>query len=91
MAKVRTTIRTDQDTKQQAQRIFSGLGLDMSTAVNIFFHQVIRSNGLPFDVTMDTPNAETLAALQEVQQMKKDPHIGKTYTNVDDMMKDLLA
>ena len=91
MGKISTTIRTDQDVKQQAQRIFSGLGMDMSTAVNIFFHQVVRINGLPFEVTMDAPNAETLAALQEVQQMKKDPHIGKTYTNVDDMMKELLA
>ena len=91
MGKISTTIRTDQDVKQQAQRIFSGLGMDMSTAVNIFFHQVVRINGLPFEVTMDAPKAETLAALQEVQQMKKDPHIGKTYTNVDDMMKELLA
>lgn len=91
MAKVSTTIRTDQDVKQQAQRIFSNLGMDMSTAVNVFFYQVIRSNGLPFDVTMDTPNADTLAAIQEVQQMKKNPHIGKTYTDVDDMMKELLA
>lgn len=91
MAKVSTTIRTDQDAKKQVQQIFSSLGMDMSTAVNIFFHQVIRNNGLPFEVVMDTPNDETLEAIKEVQRMKADPALGKTYTDVDAMMKELLA
>ncbi len=91
MGKISTTIRTDQDVKQQVQHIFSNLGMDMSTAVNIFFHQVIRTNGLPFAVTMDVPNEETLAAIQEVQEMKKNPKLGKAYTNVDDMIKELLS
>ncbi len=91
MGKISTTIRTDQDVKQQAQRIFSNLGMDMSTAVNIFFHQVIRANGLPFSVTMDVPNEETIAAIREVQEMKKNPKLGKAYTDVDDMMRELLT
>lgn len=36
------------------------------------------------------PNAETIAAIEEVQKMKSDPTIGKTYNNVDEMMRDLL-
>lgn len=36
------------------------------------------------------PNAETIAAIEEVQKMKSDPKIGKTYNNVDEMMRDLL-
>ena len=91
MAKVSTTIRAAHDAKKQVQQIFSNLGMDMSTAVNIFFHQVIRSNGLPFEVVMDTPNAETVEAIRELQKMKADPSIGKTYTDVDAMMKALLA
>ena len=82
-------IRMDKDVKEQAQRIFSQLGMDMTTAVNVFLRQVIRSNGLPFELRLDTPNGETLAAIREVQEMKKDPSIGKSYTDVDEMMKEL--
>lgn len=39
----------------------------------------------------DTPNADTLEALEEVRQMKQNPQLGKTYTNVDAMMKGLLG
>ena len=82
-------IRMDKDVKEQAQRIFSQLGMDMTTAVNVFLRQVIRHNGLPFELRLDTPNEETLAAIREVQEMKKDPSIGKSYTDVDEMMKEL--
>lgn len=91
MPKVSTTIRTDLAAKQQVQQIFSNLGMDMSTAVNIFFHQVIRSNGLPFQVVTDVPNSETLEAMKEIQCMKENPSMGKSYTDVDSMMKDLLS
>ena len=37
-----------------------------------------------------TPNAETIDALEEVRRMKADPTIGKTYDNVDEMMRDIL-
>ncbi len=41
-------------------------------------------------IAYETPNAETIAAIEEVQRMKANPSIGKTYTNVDEMMKELL-
>ncbi len=91
MSKVSTTIRTDSDIKSQAQQIFTSMGMDMSTAINIFFHQVIRKNGLPFEVVATTPNLETREAIAEVQRMKADPSLGKGYTDVDDMMKELLG
>ena len=40
---------------------------------------------------LDTPNKDTLEAMEEVRQMKHDPSIGKTYANVDEMMEDLLS
>ena len=84
-------IRMDKDVKEQAQRVFAQLGMDMTTAVNVFLRQVIRSNGFPFELRLDTPNEETLAALREVQEMKKNPSIGRSYTDVDNMMKELLT
>ncbi len=90
MAKVSTTIRTDLDAKKKVQQIFSSLGMDMSTAVNIFFHQVIRSNGLPFDVVMDTPNAETIKAMQEVDDMIRNG-TGKAFGSVEELFEELNA
>ena len=85
------TIRMNKEVKQEAQKIFASLGMDMSTAVNVFLRQAILFRGFPFDVRLDAPNEETLAALDEVKAMKKDPSIGKTYTDVDEMMKELLS
>lgn len=41
-------------------------------------------------IDYEIPNAETIAAIEEVQKMKSDPTIGKTYSNVEEMMRDLL-
>lgn len=91
MAKISTTLSLDADVKPQAQALFADLGLDLSTAVNMFLRQSVYVHGLPFAPRRDIPNAETREAIQEVQRMKADPMLGKTYTDVDAMMEDLLA
>lgn len=50
----------------------------------------IREQEIPFEITRETPNSETLTAFKEVEEMKKNPSLGKSYTNVDEMMEDLL-
>ena len=90
MATTSMNIRMDSSIKRDAQQIFAELGMYMTTAVNIFLRQAIRERGLPFEVKLDTPNADTLDALEEVRQMKQNPEFGKTYTDVDVMMKELL-
>lgn len=47
-------IRTDSEVKAKAQDIFSSLGLDMTTAINLFLRQTIRQNDLPFTLTTKT-------------------------------------
>lgn len=47
--------------------------------------------GFPFDVKLDIPNEKTLAAIKEVKEMKENPPLGKAYSNVDEMMKELLS
>ena len=47
MAKVSTNISIDADIKAKAQELFSDLGIDLSTAVNIFLRQSIRENAIP--------------------------------------------
>ena len=83
-------IRMDSDVKNQAQKLFKEFGMDMTTAINVFLRQAIRERSIPFKIQLDIPNAETVAAIQEVQKMKKNAAMNKTYDNVEDMMKDIL-
>ena len=53
--------------------------------------QAVREQRIPFDISMNIPNEETRKAIEEVQQMKKNPSFGKSYTDVDEMMKELLT
>ena len=48
MAATNLNIRTDKDIKDVAEKIFNELGMNMTTAINIFLRQAIRSNGIPF-------------------------------------------
>ena len=90
MAKTTANISIDPEIKQKAQELFADFGLYLSTAINIFLRQAIRENAIPFAITRDVPNAETMAAIEEVKRMKADPSLGKAYTDVDEMMKELL-
>ena len=42
------SIRIDSDVKAKAQALFSALGIDMTTAINIFLRQAIQHQGIPF-------------------------------------------
>lgn len=90
MATTNITMRIDEELKAQAEKLFSELGLNMSSAFTIFAKQAVREQGIPFEISMRTPNAETMAAIEEVRQMKQNPSLGKAYTDVDEMMKELL-
>lgn len=91
MSNINVTIRMDEELKKAADELFNDLGFNLSTAFNIFVKQAIREQAIPFAVTRSYPNAETLAAIEEVRKMKADPTIGKSYHTVDEMMEDLLA
>ena len=83
-------VRVKPEVKEQAEQIFDNFGMTVSEAVNIFLHKAIMVGGIPFEVRPSVPNAETLEAMREVEQMEKDPSIGKGYNDVKQMMKELL-
>ena len=62
----RIEARIDNDLKQAAEAIFSQLGVSPSEAIRMFYRQVSLHKGFPFDIRI--PNAETIAALQELNQ-----------------------
>ena len=92
MAQVMVNFRMDEKLKKSMEKVCKEMGLGMTTAFTIFAAKVSKERRIPFEITADTvPNADTLEAIEEVRRMKKDPSIGKSYTDVDQMMKELLA
>ena len=88
MANTNINIRMDSDLKRQFEAFCADMGMTMSTAFNVFAKKAVREYRIPFEIGAEIPNAETKEALQEVRQMKADPSLGKTYTDVDAMMED---
>ena len=60
---VNVTLRVDEDLKKQADSLFCDLGMNMTTAFNIFLRQSVREQQIPFHVTRNVPNAVTIAAM----------------------------
>ncbi len=91
MAKVSTNISLDADLKRAGQELYADLGMDLSTAVTIFIKQSLRTQGIPFPITRENPNAETVAALNEYVEMKQNPEKYKRYSSFKEAMNEVLS
>lgn len=91
MANININIRMDAELKRQFEMFCADMGMSMSTAFNIFARKAVREYRIPFEISGDVPNTETVEAIKEVEKMKADPSLGKTYSDVDQMMEELLA
>lgn len=81
-------IRTDKDVKEQADKIFAELGLNMTTAINMFLRTVIRVKGIPFEIKLEVPNDETKKAIEVGREIAKDKNI-KGYKSIDELKEAL--
>ena len=82
-------VRIDGTIKSDAEAIFSELGLTPSTAINLFYKQVIRTHSIPFPLKAEIPNRKTIKALKEADRIEKHPNKYKKYDSVDQLMDDL--
>ena len=82
MATTNLNIRIDKDIKDQAEEIFNELGLNMTTAVNMFLRTAIREQGIPFELKLDVPNETTAAAIEEGRKMISDSSAPR-YSSMD--------
>ena len=85
---VNVTFRMDSDLKRQADSLFAELGMSLSTAFNIFVRQSLRDGGIPFDISLEKPNKETIAAMLEAERIVRDPNV-KKYNSVKELFADL--
>ena len=88
MATGPTQGRIDENLKKQATELFSQLGMDMSSAMNIFLRQCVMRGGLPFDVVVPKYKPEVIEAMEEAKRISKDPNT-KRYSSFSDAMEDL--
>lgn len=82
------SIRMDSELKAQADVLFAELGMNLSTAFNIFVRQSLREGGIPFEIHLNPPTKETISAMLEAEKIGKDPSV-KGYTDLDEMFTDL--
>lgn len=89
MATVNMSIRMDTELKKQAEIMLADMGLNMTTAMNMFLRQVVRQGRIPFDIATSIPNGETIAAIKEMEDIMKNTDSVKVYANSDELFEEL--
>ncbi len=87
MSKTSMSIRLDSEVKEQAQQVFNSLGMDMTTAINIFLRQAIQYQGIPFDVRLD----ESRKLMEVLGDLDQNRNMSQSFVSVSDLMEDLRA
>jgi len=59
-------IRMDRELKEQAEVVLSELGMNMTTAFNIFLRQAVRQRKIPFEISLNQPNTTDINARNEL-------------------------
>ena len=88
MTPVSTNIKIDPDLKRESQILFEQLGLNLSTAINMFLRQSVREQAIPFRVGNPLPNRETVQAIEDA---RKGIGLSRGFSSVAELMEDLNA
>ena len=83
-------VNTDAETKREAELLFSQLGINMTAAINMFLKRAILERGIPFDVSVNVPNSDTIEAIKEARRIARDPN-ARGYKDIDQLMEALEA
>lgn len=89
MATTNFTMRIDEAVKAQLQELMNDLGLDMSSYFTMAAKQAIREQRIPFSVSREIPNQETLEAFKEVEELKKHPEKAKSYNSFSELLQEV--
>lgn len=83
-------VRVDSTLKKEADALFKDLGLNMSTAINMFLTKSVKTASIPFEISEPKPNRKLRRALKEAEDMEKHPEKYKGYHDVHQMFEDIL-
>lgn len=90
MAMAKININTDAEVKREVEILLDEMGLTMTTAINMYLKRIVMERGIPFEVTARVPNTVTVAALNEFEEMKKNPQKYKRYPSFNAVMSEVL-
>lgn len=82
-------VNVPSDVKEEATTLFNNLGLNMSTAINMFLKKAIYERGIPFEIKEPHLSKETITAFRELDYMEKHPEEYKSFNSVQELMEDL--
>jgi DNA-damage-inducible protein J len=75
--------RVSQELKEEAEAVFTAIGMSTAEAIRVFLQQAVNSGGLPFQPSAKKPNAETLAAMFELED-----NGGQVFQTTDELFAD---
>ena len=81
-------IRVSPDIKTAVALVLERMGLSTGEAVNIFLHQVVNTDSIPFAIQGPRPNAETVEAINEIEAKIKSGAKAR-FATADDALRDL--
>ena len=64
---VRVTIRVDKELKEQAEYLFSRLGMNMTTALNVFLRKAVNESGIPFAINEKSTSFGTGLSASDIE------------------------
>ena len=82
-------VRVDGMLKKEADMLFKDLGLNMSTAINMFLIKCVKTASIPFEISEPKPSRSLKKALKEADDMVKHPEKYKSYNNIEEIFEDL--
>lgn len=82
-------VRVDSTLKQESDMLFKDLGLNMSTAINMFLTKCVKTSSIPFEISEPKPSKVLKRALKEADKMTKHPEKYKGYNNIKELFEAL--
>lgn len=74
--------------QKQADQLFNSLGINMTTAFNVFFRQSVREGRIPFEISLNYPNRETITSMLETERIASVPNV-QGYNSLEELMRAL--
>ena len=88
MNKDRINVCTDTETKKQAEILLEQMGLNMTTAINMYLRRIIMEGGIPFEITANVPNSLTANAIEEGRKIAKDKNV-ESFESADELRRSI--
>ncbi len=82
-------IRVEPELKKEVETTLNDLGMNLAEAITIYLKQIVLTDGIPFMIQKPKFSDEMLEAIEEAEEMMKNPEKHKSFETVEEFMEDL--